>query len=56
MSEAEYANRNRPREFRVIDQDTIELNGKRHRVSKKRSSSNWQTDNRRRKLEIEAAS
>lgn len=53
MSEAEYANRNRPREFRVIDQDTIELNGKRHRVGKR--SSNWQTENMRRKLEIEAA-
>lgn len=54
MSEAEYASRTRPREFRVIDQDTIVLNGKRHRVGKKRSS-DWQTDNRRRKLEIEAA-
>jgi hypothetical protein len=53
MSEEEYANRNRPREFRVIDQDTIELNGKRHRVGKR--SSDRQTESLRRKLDIEAA-
>lgn len=54
MRGAEYANSNRRVDFRVIDQKTIELNGKQHRVSKKRSS-DWQTENRRRKLELEAA-